>query len=119
MKKSLKHHLERLILLPYYPIWLYQNKRIQRLRKAAKDAERWVAIADWHYGIADEQVKNYEGLTKTNDAIIKHLEEQIENFKKLVKMHEQRGENFEKLTANYEKMVNNLETQLRIHGIKR
>ena len=97
MKKSLKHHLKRLILLPYYPIWLYQNKRIQRLQNVKKESERWVAIADWHYGLADEQ---------------------IENYKKLVKVHEERGENFEKMVINYEKIKDHLEMRLHMHGIK-
>lgn len=97
MKKSLKHHLKRLILLPYYPIWLYQNKRIQMLQNVKKESERWVAIADYHYGLADEQ---------------------IENYKKLVKAHEERGENFEKMVINYEKIKEHLEMRLRMHGIK-
>ena len=97
MKKSLKHHLKRLILLPYYPIWLYQNKRIQMLQNVKKESERWVAIADYHYGLADEQ---------------------IENYKKLVKVHEERGENFEKMVINYEKIKEHLEMRLRMHGIK-
>lgn len=118
MKNSLKHHLKRLILLPYYPIWIYQNKRIQRLQNVKKESERWVAIADWHYGLADEQVKNYESLTEAKDEIIKHLEEQLVNYKKLVKVHEERGENFEKMVINYEKIKDHLEKRLLMHGIK-
>lgn len=118
MKKTLKHHLERLFLLPYYPIWLYQNKRIQRLQNVKKESEQWVAIADWRYGLADEQVKNYESLSKTKDEIIKHLKEQLVNYKKLVEVHEERGENFEKMVINYEKIKEHLETRLRMHGIK-
>jgi hypothetical protein len=118
MKKSLKHHLERLILLPYYPIWLYQNKRIQRLRNVSKEAERWVAIADWRHGLADEQVENYKDLSEANDKIIKHLEGKVKLYEDLVKAHEKRGENFEKMVANYENIIAHLETRLRTHGIK-
>lgn len=118
MKKSLKHHLKRLILLPYYPIWLYQNKRIQRLQNVKKESERWVAIADWHYGLADQQVKNYEDFVKIKNELIDHLYDQIENYKNLVKVHEKRGENFEKMVTNYENIIAHLEARLRMHGIK-
>lgn len=114
MKKSLKHHLERLILLPYYPIWLYQNKRIQRLQNVKKESERWVAIADWHYGLADELNKNYKEQVELDDDIIKHLKEQLVNYEKLVKLYEERGENFEKTISLHEKTI----TRLRMHGIK-
>lgn len=74
MKKSLKRRLERLFLLPYYSIWLYQNKRIQRLQTVKKEAERWVAIADHQHGLAEEKVEHYKKLTVL-------YEDQVKNYK--------------------------------------
>lgn len=109
MKNRLKKHLERLILLPYYPIWLHQNRIIKELRAAKQEGERWVAIADFNYGLAEDINKNLRDSNEAGDAIIKNQNDLIKLYRSVVAEQEERAENYKNIIDNYEKIISLIE----------
>ena len=108
-KNRLKILFKKLLFFPYSCLWIRQQKLIQKLRNDVKEAERWVAISDYHHGLAEELADSYKRMNKHSENIIELDEKQIKNLKELVELHERRAK-------VCEEQIENLKNICRMHG---
>jgi hypothetical protein len=113
MKKLIK----MLKILPVVNLLKQQKSVIKALRRELDWAEKWVAVADFNHGVAEERAEMFEKMMKTYEShdvtqnkIILKQRKQIENYESMTS-------NLELLVENRNKMIELLQARLDARGL--
>lgn len=113
----MKNLLKMLRILPVVKLLKRQKSVIEALRKQLEFTEKWVAVADFNHGLAEERTIRAEGLMKLYEEQNATYKELCVGYVELIESKNNTIENYEKMIENRNKMVELLQGRLDAHGL--